>query len=101
MHLRPQGPKTQTPSALELTPGYDGGRILANRGFADGGFADRVLADGGGLDDRLRTREVRSKGSSNKTQKRSPNDRDFQHRSLLLAAVIDGYESNLMFAMGQ
>src|SRR6266700_6865173 len=89
MRLRPQGRRRKTPSAPELTLGYNRSRILTNWGFADGGLANRVLADYGRLGDRLSTREVRSNGSSNKTQKHGPNDREFQHRSLLLSAVID------------
>src|SRR5436309_2306441 len=103
MSLRPQGPKTQNAECPGLTLGYNRSRILTDWGFADGRLANRVLADCGRLGDRLSTGEVRSNGSSNKTQKHSPNDREFQHGSLLLSAIIyhRWTQSNLMLATGQ
>jgi hypothetical protein len=52
---------------MELALGYNRGRILTDWSFADRVLADRVLANWGVLNDRLRMREVRSKGSSNKS----------------------------------
>ena len=48
-----------------LAPGYNRGRVLSDGIFADRGFANGILADGilanwGVLNNRLRTRHVRS-----------------------------------------
>ena len=87
--MRPQPPRPETHglSGLRLALGYNRGRILTNWSFADGVLADGVLANWGVLDDRLRMREVRSNGSSNKSQTCSPSDYEFQHRSLLLSSM--------------
>jgi hypothetical protein len=66
-----------------LTPGgYHRG--FADRVFANWSFADREFANWPRLYNGLRMREVRSNGCSHKGQRCSPNDHEFQHRSLLL-----------------
>jgi hypothetical protein len=75
--------------AFELALGYNrGGRILTDRRFADRILADRVLADWGALDNRLWMREIRSDRRADKSQRSSPNDHEFQHRSLLLSLMM-------------
>src|ERR1700730_1927576 len=66
-----------------LTPGgYHRG--FANRVFANWSFADREFANWPRLYNGLRTREVRRNGCSHQGKRCSPNDHEFQHRSLLL-----------------
>jgi hypothetical protein len=66
-----------------LTPGgyYRG---FADRVFANGSFADREFANWPRLYNGLRTRKVCSNGCSHQGQRCSPNNHEFQHRSLPL-----------------
>ena len=76
--LDPKGLKALESS--DLTLGYYGrGRGLADRVFADWSFADGPLTNWRGLDNRLRTREVRSNRRSYQSQRRSANEYKFQH----------------------
>jgi hypothetical protein len=68
-------------SGLKLTLGYTG----AAWRFADGVLAYGVFANGCGLVNRLRTREVRGNRGSHKRQGSSPHDHEFQHPSLQLS----------------
>jgi hypothetical protein len=75
--------KAEQPLGLAL--GYQRGwsrsltdRIFTDRGFPDGAFA-RPFANGRGLDNRLRMRQVRSNGCSHESQRRSASDNEFQH----------------------
>src|SRR6516164_11305306 len=87
--------------ATELALGYKRGWSwsFADRVLADGVLADRVLANWAALDNRLRMREVRSDRRSHKSQGSSPNDHEFQHRSLrsLLSLMI---QNKLMIRYG-
>jgi hypothetical protein len=59
-------------------------RSFADRVFANWSFADREFANWPRLYNGLRTREVRRNGCSHQGKRCSPNDHEFQHRSLLL-----------------
>src|SRR5260370_8333575 len=59
-------------------------RSFADRVFTNWSFADREFANWPRLYNGLRTREVRRDGCSHQGERCSPNDHEFQHRSLLL-----------------
>jgi hypothetical protein len=77
-------PKThESRRIFGLAPGgYHRG--FADRVFANWSFADREFADWPRLYNGLRTGEVRRNGRSHQGQRCSPNDHEFQRRSLLL-----------------
>ena len=86
---------------FRLTLGYYGrGRGFADRVFADWSFADGPLTNWRGLDNRLRTREVRSNRRSYQSQRRSANDYKFQHEVPLLPLEMS-LQSTLMLTAGQ